>query len=451
MRTFIFITTFILVLFLTSLGTQAQTEYRIDQQLPGDIRKIQVFSGWDVRLIYDTVNMLSIATPCEYYFAEGNEPQICRQHADGWLSIWKNTSMPKGTVVEVHYRHSLQRLDVHPGATVSADTLLMFDATAHIKDSYGDINVNRGATLRVKEVRCRREIGKPGFLAISADTASTVRIGTVRAGYLSLWSQQDATLMLDSIDAHEVVYHRDPKAHDNLWQSDPKRNIKVKTRRRWFAEGLKQLDNTIGIAFSSPFLNSHSYNSPYLPSLDMTVIVGLKTNIIPINQRFGLSLGLDYGIPTIGLANNSILNGRMLEIDTVSPGVNRSQMLMYMYLGIPVRLHYNPITKFGQAFFNDIHLGLEPRVNFYQRYARCLLGTDNRWHYITGQPGNHALWANNTNRVDVYNPLQLRADLGWRVNHFTSIEFNFYFDLLPTYRKGIGMDGVHAFGFQIQF
>ena len=117
MRTFILASILAAAYFLTSFGTQAQTEYRIDQPLPGDILKIQVFDGWNVRLVYDTVNMLSIATPCEYYFTEGNEPQICRQQADGWLSIWKNTSMPKGTLVEIHYRHSLQRLDVHPGAT----------------------------------------------------------------------------------------------------------------------------------------------------------------------------------------------------------------------------------------------------------------------------------------------------------------------------------------------
>ena len=444
MRTIIFASILAAILCFNSFVAHGQTEYRIDQQLPGDILKIQVFEGWNVRLVHDTINMLSIATPCEYYFTEGNEPQISRQQANGWLSIWKNTSMPKGTLVEVHYRHSLQRLEVAPGATVNADTLLMFDTTAHIKDSYGHIKVNRGATLRVKEVRCRREIGKPGFLAIDADTAATVHIGTVRAGYLSLWSQQDATLMLDSIDAHKVVYHRDPKAHDNLWNSIPERNITVKTAHRWFADGLKQLDNTIDFTYNNPF--EQRYNNPYATTYDMSVIVGLKTNVIPMSQRWGLSLGIDYGLPFIGLMNNVTPNGRTLALDTVSPGVNRQHYLMYMYLSFPVKLHYIPKGRFARDYFNDLHIGLEPRWNFHQRY---LSGQYTSSQY---RPVNYnaSSWDPGM-KASIYNPLQVRAEIGCRINPFSNIEFNFYADLLPTYRKETGMGNARAFGFQIKF
>lgn len=437
MRTFILATILAMGFCLYTLEAEGQTEYRIDQPLPGDIYKIQVYNGWNVHLVHDTVNYISIATPCEYYFSEGNEPQICRQHADGWLSIWRNTTMPKGTMVEVHYRHSLQRLDVHPGATVSSDTLLMFNNKE--SHGYGDINVKRGATLRVKELRCRgEEKGKPGFLSISADTASTVRIGTVRTGHLILWSLQDATLMLDSIDAGKVDYHRDPLAHDNLWNSNPDRNIKVSTRNRWFMKGLKQLDNTIGIAFGAPY--AQRYNNPYASNFDIAVIVGLKTNVIPMNQRLGLSLGIDFGIPFIGLQNNVTRTGRILTLDTVSPGVNRQHSLMNFYLGLPVKLHYIPRGN----YFADLHFGLEPRWNFFQRY----------YHSLFESPRMQTNNANNSGfgeSLSVYNPLQIRAELGFSLNPFSNIEFNFYFDLLPTYRKETGMGKVHAFGFQMKF
>ena len=425
-----------LALCLTALCAQAQTEYIIDQPLYGEIKKIQVFEGWNVRLVHDTVNMVSIVTPCEHYFTEGNEPQICRQQADGWLSIWKNTSMPRGTVVEVHYSHSLQLLEIAPGATVSADTLLMFDTTALIKDSYGDINVNRGASLRVKEVRCRRDIGKPGFLAISADTASTVRVGTVRCGHLSLWSQQDATLMLDSIDAREVVYYRNPKSHGNLTESDSTRNLTVKTANRWFADGLKILRNTIGLEYNVPIGNQ--YNNPYAMPIELVPIVGLRTNVISINQRWGLSLGTEFGAPCQFLTNNSTRNGRTLDLDTLSPGVNRQQSMMYIYISLPTRLHYRPQTAFGKAFFADLHIGLSPRVNFYQRYTQGLLSSNNRWN-------------NEQSKVSVYNTFQMRAEVGLGYNPFSNIEFNFYVDLLPTYRKETGMGNIHSFGFQIKF
>lgn len=421
-------------LFLFSLETQGQTEYRIDQPLNGKIDKVRVYDGWNVRLVHDTVNMLSIATPCEYYFTEGNEPQISRQHTDGWLSLWKNTSMPRGTLVEVHYRDSLLRIDVHPGANVSADTLLMYDEKPY--GEYGDINVKRGATLRVKELHCN------GFLSVDADTAATVRIGTVHTRHLMLWSKQDATLMLDSIDAHDVDYRRDPLAHDNLWTSNPQRNIKVKTANRWFMQGLKQLDNTIGFAFNTPF--EQRYNNPFASNYDMTLIVGLKTNVIPMSQRWGLSLGIDFGMPFIGLQNNVTLNNRILTLDTVSPGVNRQHALMQMYLGLPVKLHYMPKGGFAKAYFNDLHIGLEPRWYFFQCYYGSVFEDSHIQANTQHQPGFGE-------RINAYNPMQVRAEIGCRINHFSNIEFNFYADLLPTYRKESGMGKVHAFGFQIKF
>ena len=439
MRTFILATILAMGFCLYSLEAEGQTEYRIDQPLPGDIYKIQVYNGWNVHLVHDTVNYISIATPCEYYFSEGNEPQICRQHADGWLSIWRNTTMPKGTMVEVHYRHSLQRLDVHPGATVSSDTLLMFNSEG--SQGYGDINVKRGATLRVKELRCRgEEKGKPGFLSIHADTASTVRIGTVRTGHLMLWSLQDATLMLDSIDAGKVDYHRDPLAHDNLWNSIPERNIEVSTRNRWFMKGLKRLDNTVDFAFNAPY--EQRYNNPFAASFDIAVIAGLKTNIIPMNKSLGLSLGINFGIPFITLMNNVTLTGRTLALDTVNPGVNRQHMLMQMYLGLPVKLHYIPRGE----VFNDVHIGLEPRWYLSQRYYGVQY-TDSHIGPYTQQDG---FW-NFGKKVNAYNPLQLRAEIGCRINPFSNIEFNFFVDLLPTYRKETGMGNTRAFGLQIKF
>ena len=439
MRTFILATILAMGFCLYSLEAEGQTEYRIDQPLPGDIYKIQVYNGWNVHLVHDTVNYISIATPCEYYFSEGNEPQICRQHTDGWLSIWRNTTMPKGTMVEVHYRHSLQRLDVHPGATVSSDTLLMFNTKEN--QGYGDINVKRGATLRVKELRCRgEEKGQPGFLSIHADTASTVRIGTVRTGHLMLWSLQDATLMLDSIDAGKVDYHRDPLAHDNLWNSIPERNIEVSTRNRWFMKGLKRLDNTVDFAFNAPY--EQRYNNPFAASFDIAVIAGLKTNIIPMNKSLGLSLGINFGIPFITLMNNVPLTGRTLALDTMTPGVNRQHMLMQMYLGLPVKLHYIPRGE----VFNDVHIGLEPRWYLSQRYYGVQY-TDSHVGPYTQQDG---FW-DFGKKVNAYNPLQLRAEIGCRINPFSNIEFNFFVDLLPTYRRATGMGNTRAFGLQIKF
>ena len=424
-----------LVICLAALGAQAQTEYRIEQPLGDSIKKVRIFSGWNVRLIHDTVNLLSIATPCEYYFTEGNEPQICRQTPDGWLSVWKNTSMPKGTLVEIHYRDSLKRIDVHPGAILRADTLLLIDEKPF--DDVTEINVKRGGHLTAKYVECNR------WLSVSADTAAIIHIGTLMARHLQLWSNPESTLLLDSIDAHDVKYYRDPTAHDNLWVSNTARHIKVKTADRWFARGLNRLDNTLDFTWNAPFVQL--YNNPYAPIVDITLIVSMKTNVIPMSQRWGLSLGIDFGLPVIGLQNNVTLNGRTLALDTVSPGVNRQHSLMYMYLGLPVKLHYMPKGEFAKNAFKDLHIGLEPRWNFHQRYYNSL------FTYKQIKPYNQKEGLNPGEKISVYNPLQLRAEIGCRITYFKNIEYNFYVDLLPTYRKETGMSNVHAFGFQLRF
>ncbi len=426
MRTFVFIT----LLALTAFAAQGQNDYEIEQRIDGRIEKMQINRGWQVNLVHDTVNAIVIHTPCEYYFAEGNEPNVCRLMPDGTLAVWQNRTMPQGTRLDIHYREPFEQLYLHPEATVSSDRLLIRDT--NLSNRYGDIDVKRGATLRVRSLRCN------GFLSIAADTAATVRIDTVHAGHLMLWSWQEATLTLDSIDAREVDYRRDPLAKGTLWTSNPARNIKVSTRNRWFMKGLKQLDNTIGIAFNAPF--EQRYNNPYASNFDIAVMVGLKTNVIPMNQRLGLSLGIDFGLPFIGLQNNVTRTGRILTLDTVSPGVNRQHSLMYLYLGLPVKLHYIPRGN----YFADLHFGLEPRWNFFQRYYHSLFTGDR-------------IQANNANNsglgesLNVYNPLQVRAELGFSINPFSNIEFNFYFDLLPTYRRETGMGKVHAFGFQIRF
>lgn len=426
MRTFVFIT----LLALTAFVAHGQNDYEIEQRIDGRIMKMQINRGWQVNLVHDSVNAIVIHTPCEYYFAEGNEPNVCRLMPDGTLAVWQNRTMPQGTRLDIHYREPFEQLYLHPEATVSSDCLLVHDTT--LSDHYGEIDVKRGASLHVRSLRSN------GFLSIEADTAATVRIDTVHARHLMLWSMQEATLTLDSIDASKVDYRRDPLAKGSLWTSNPARNIKVSTRNRWFMKGLKQLDNTIGLAFNAPF--EQRYNNPYASTFDITVMVGLKTNVIPMNQRLGLSLGIDFGIPFIGLQNNVTRSGRILTLDTVSPGVNRQHSLMYLYFALPVKLHYIPRGN----YFADLHLGLEPRWNFFQRYYHSLFTSDR-------------IQANNANNsgfgegLNVYNPLQVRAELGFRINPFSNIEFKFYFDLLPTYRRETGMGNMHAFGFQICF
>lgn len=418
-----------LALCLTALCAQAQTEYIIDQPLFGEIKKIQVFQGWNVRLVHDSVNMVSIVTPCEHYFTEGNEPELCKLDAEGWLSIWQNKYMPQGTVVEVHYSEPIDYLLLNPNATVSADTLLMGKRYNYKENELGDIDLGKRASLTAGCI--------DGCTSLELDSNATAHVGLMRSPLpMQLSTMAGSTMTVDSFDCPDVRYNRNPKSRGNLTESDSTRNLTVKTANRWFTDGLKILRNTIGLEYNVPIGNQ--YNNPYAMPIELVPIVGLRTNVISINQRWGLSLGIEFGIPCQFLTNNSTRNGRTLDLDTLSPGVNRNQSMLYMYISLPTRLHYRPQTAFGKAFFADLHIGLSPRVNFYQRYTQGLLSSNNRWN-------------NEQSKVSVYNTFQMRAEVGLGFNPFSNIELNFYVDLLPTYRKETGMGNIHSFGFQIKF
>lgn len=424
---------FILALCLTTIAAKAQTEYIVDQPLYGQMTELEVFEGWNVRLIHDTVNMVSIVTPCEHYFTEGNEPEIC-ELGERRLSIRQNKYMPQGTVVEVHYSTPLGEILLNPRARITADTLvIMHRSDMH---EYGDIIVDKNANFTVGHI-----VSTGGSMGLHLDSNATAHVGVISNPYLiKLNTMAGSTLTVDSLDCPEIRYNRNPKSYGNLTESDSTRHLTVKTRNHWFSDGLKILRNTIQIALNTPFTPvSLQYNNPYFSNLELDVIIGLKTNIIPMSKHWGLSLGLDFGIPYVYYHNNSTVQGRVLEIDTISPGVNRQSLMYYYYLGLPVRLHYLPQSAFGRAFFNDIHLGMEPRWNFSQLYFGYTLK-------------EHAkLWDAQKSKVSIYNPIQLRADIGFSVGLFSNIEFNFYVDLLPTYRKETGMGNVHAFGVQMKF
>lgn len=418
-----------LALCLTALCAQAQTEYIIDQPLFGEIKKIQVFQGWNVRLVHDSVNMVSIVTPCEHYFTEGNEPELCKLDAEGWLSIWQNKYMPQGTVVEVHYSEPIDYLLLNSNATVSADTLLMGKRYNYKENELGDIDLGKRASLTAGCI--------DGCTSLELDSNATAHVGLMRSPLpMQLSTMAGSTMTVDSFDCPDVRYNRNPKSRGNLTESNSTRNLTVKTANRWFTDGLKILRNTIGLEYNVPIGNQ--YNNPYAMPIELVPIVGLRTNVISINQRWGLSLGTEFGIPCQFLTNNSTRNGRTLDLDTLSPGVNRNQSMLYMYISLPTRLHYRPQTAFGKAFFADLHIGLSPRVNFYQRYTQGLLSSNNRWN-------------NEQSKVSVYNTFQMRAEVGLGFNPFSNIELNFYVDLLPTYRKETGMGNIHSFGFQIKF
>ena len=211
----------VLIIIATTLcfaTAQAQDEYRIEQVLGARLHQLSIAKDWNVKLNIEPFldsDRVEIVTPCPYYFEQENEPKIScfRKHS---LTLWNNTVMPHGTVVEIYHREPLETLQIQPGATFSIDTLPM---TLHMDSSrvHGVlIKVMRGATLDIGLLVSRKDIG------IELDTNAIVHIGKVRCPKLNIMSEKGSRIDIDSLDVELCEHSHDYNTRGgNLLKSDP--------------------------------------------------------------------------------------------------------------------------------------------------------------------------------------------------------------------------------------
>ena len=160
---------------------------------------------------------------------------------------------------------------------------------------------------------------------------------------------------------------------------------------------------------------------------------------IKIRDNLQLRIALQSEYDWSRLLNTVTTDGNSLTLDNSYGALNPQQFLLGTSLGLDFSLKYsfgksNPqtgLTPFGLKF------GVTAMLVKGHLSTRTM-GSDNRWHRTS-------------EKVDVFNPWQLRAHFGIGGGPLTRATLSLTYDLLPTFRNGIGADNVHTFGVSISF
>ena len=140
------------------------------------------------------------------------------------------------------------------------------------------------------------------------------------------------------------------------------------------------------------------------------------------------------------LLNTVKKEGDALVLDNSYGALNPQQHLLAQNIGIDYTFRYSfgkVNQKTGMKPYS-LNFGLAATYNISGRLATRTMGDDNRWHRTN-------------EKVDVFNPWQLRAHIGIGGGPLTRATLSLTYDLLPTFRSSIGADKVHTFGVSINF
>lgn len=422
-----------ILLFLVTIGfltTQAQ-EYRVQQQLPDTLTEIIVAPGWDVHIIQQLgePSSITIVTPCEIFYTQANEPEVC-SIKKRTLMIHRNDSMPKHTILEIRIGNELKELNVEDSACVQTGDLYFASKPWIV---IGGHAVVEGGVWRCQQDQTKMEfdIDQCPFSSFKIDTL------IVTDGRMTLY--KNASFQYNYLYAsNQFEVRRHKKTFGTPVATDSANNILVKrlsSFTNYFCSGNKlELYLEIGRC-GVPVFRNHRYGSAY--NIGESYAIGMQAGFKPIvfsNNRWQLRPTLELKVEWTRLLRDvEYSDGALVRTSALQNEVVQ-QHLEGTSLGIPFRLSYT----FGKEIELFATVGLAPTYVFKPKLVTRILGTDDRWN-------------RSKEKVDVYNPFQLRATFGLgtsgRFMGRTSVDF--FVDLLPTYRKGVGADGFHQMGVTI--
>lgn len=403
----------------------AQNQFRITQTLPDTINHIVVSPGWNVVIKPGAATSISILTPCEAFYDQDNEPEVCRIEGRE-LTLLPNRDMPRSTTLEINLSRPLRQLDVEEGASVETGCLQFGYRKAYI---YIDSN----ATVRGTSWHASGDL--------DVDVRGTLTLDTIHSdALLKLRRDIGSTVVCPVLQSQGTRVRSDVRSFGTSYTSDSTRNLSVKQTNRVWTRYINGLSLSFGLSAPVPLYMNNKYESPYNRAENYRLTMYLD---ILNSQRIARNLtfrpGAIFEVDWSRLLNSVAYDGNGLALSTPATGSLPHQMLLANSIGLRLQFTYS----FGKG--NDrgfkpyrINIGMNAMRNLSSSLVTRTMGSDNRWH-------------RDKERVDVYNPWQLRAFLNLSGGPLTGCILGFTYDLLPTFRSGIGANNIHTFGISIGF
>lgn len=420
----------LITIFSFATELNAQDEFRIRQNITENIDSLYVTAGWKVHIQQGTEASVTIVTPCSSFFDNDSEPEVCKIEGCT-LTILENNTMPKNTVLEIMLAKPLLLLEIGEDAGVTTGTLAFNNSKGCISS---EINIRERATVEGSSWHSTWNM----FINIYPD-ASLKMDSLVAKKILDIDQFEGASFECPNMISSDTQLSRSKKAKGPMYESDSAKNIRVNTR--WYLSRERHgIFVNGGIDAPIPLYMNNKQGSPYnrgenyrirLQLSFIDVNLGKKTSFIPF---------FIYEWDWRRLLNTVKKEGDALVLDNSYGALNPQQHLLAQNVGIDYTFRYNfgkENKETGKRPFS-LNFGLAATYNISGRLATRTMGDDNRWHRTN-------------EKVDVFNPWQLRAHVGIGGGPLTRATLSLTYDLLPTFRSNIGADKVHTFGVSISF
>ena len=417
------IITFLSMILSTVGMLLAQDEYRISQPLPDSVNySITIPSGWQVKLSHADHASITIVTPCKIFYDEANEPQVCSVEGRE-LTILENTSMPKSTILEIAVMWPISHLRVNKNALVTTEKLTFAPNCCIDIEQYSVVNGTVWKGL--------------GNMELNVFYDGCLKLDTlVVADKLEMYRAAGSTFECGTIDAASGTLKLDRRSLGTDYVFHTPKNMTVKTVNRNWRRYFDRMELSFGFQLPITIYTNSKYGSAY--NYDQRYAMNMLMSFPSFNlaKRLTFRPGLMYEYNWSHLENNVTTDGNSLTVVTPSSGLLPRQTLTNTLLGVDLGFSYG-IGK---------HIdGNKMYANFGLSFARSIGGSLN-----TRTLGANNRWFKTNDDVDVFNPWQLRARMGLSMGSIGG-RINLYYDLLPTYRSGIGADDIHCFGITVGF
>ena len=420
--------TFLTLILLTASAAllSAQSEYRITQELPNDIDRLELCSGWEVRLRQAPQSSLTIVTPCQAFYDEAGEPQVCTIK-ERELTLNENRTMPHSTVIEIALAAPLYRLYIGENAIVGTERLRM-TRNCHV-------NIHHKATVR------GTTWVSDSNLSVDIYWGALLELDTLQAAErLDVDCLYDATLRCPTMLSNNTRIKKDKRSMGTSYATDTNLNIKVKqTNKRWLY-GAEKLSLNVGTMAPVPLYMNNRGGSAYNRGENYQVYVMIGLGPYKLTNRWRLHARVMEEFGWSRLLNQVTTDGNSLSLSATPTADAPQQHLYSTSVGLDLTFSYaigkqNAETGWGAL---NLNFGLSALTVGGGTLVTREMWDDNRWHIVQ-------------TKVNVFNPFQLRAHVGIGGDPLTRATVNLVYDLLPTFRSGIGAKDVHTFGVSVSF
>lgn len=419
------ITSLLTIMWICNL--QAQNEYRIRQELPNEVDSLHICSGWQVRIYQSDQASLTIVTPCQAFYDDANEPEVCTVEGRT-LTLLENKALPKSTVIEINLAAPIVNLDIDENSILTTGRLVFSSK-------------NHGVTIGNNAVVQGTSWHTDGGMHIGILDGASLHLDSLTAEkHLTIHQWGTANLECPVVLSSDTQIKRSKKATGTDYQSDSTINMTVKKRRGNYFHSINTFMINGGISAPIPLYMNNTSGSPYNRGENYRITLQMGFNRVYFTERFSFDPQLKLEIDWSRLLNSVTTNGNSLVFDN-SVGAERPQQHLFgEHLGIDYSFRYTFGKENEQTGFRpfSLNFGLAVMYNLSGRLVTRTMGTDDHWHRTR-------------EKADVFNPWQLRAHVAIGGGPLTRATLGISYDLLPTFRSGIGADKLHTFGITLNF